>query len=204
MASVRDGEDDAWPLLQRLLIPVLRGLLFSVWRLQVSGLENIPRQGAVILACNHVSNADPPLVGCAAYPVRSLRYLAKVELFRVPVLGWLLRRGGAIALDRGRADVAAVRASLEVLSRGRCLLLFPEGTRSKSGRPGRPKSGVGFLSGKAGVPVIPTRVVNTRRFLRLSPLEVRFGKPLRFSGDPSDRGQCEAFSRLVMDVIFSL
>jgi len=204
MAVELDWEDSARPLMHRVVGPLGRGLLFTIWRLKVAGLEHIPRQGAAIVACNHVSNVDPPLVGFCAFPVRSLRYLAKAELFRVPLLGWFLREAGAIVVHRRRADVAAVRAALEVLSRGRCLLIFPEGTRSKDGRPGRPKTGVGFLAGKSGAPVVPARVVNTDRFLSLRRLEVRFGEPLRFSGNPADRSQCQAFAHLVMERIFSL
>ena len=200
-----DWEDDARPFLQRVAGFLGRGLLFSVWRLKVTGLEHVPRQGAAILASNHVSNIDPPLVGFAAFQIRSLRYMAKMELFRIPGMGWFLRHvAGAIPLDRGRPDLAAVRTALEILGRGRCLVIFPEGTRSKDGRPLRPRGGVGFLAGKTGVPVVPVRVVNTDRFLRLSRLEVRFGPPLRFSGDPADREQCQAFAHLVMDTVFSL
>jgi len=204
MAVALDWEEDARPIMYRTAGPLGRWLMMTFWRLQVSGLEHIPARGAVIVACNHVANVDPPLVGWAALPVRSLRYLAKRELFRVPVLGWFLRNVGAIPLDRGRSDVAAVRAALEVLGRGRCLLVFPEGTRSKDGRPGRPRGGVGFLAGRSGAPVVPARVVNTDRLLTFRPLAVRFGAPLRFTGDPADRGQCQAFAELVMGRVFSL
>jgi 1-acyl-sn-glycerol-3-phosphate acyltransferase len=204
MAIELDWEEDARPILYRTAAPLGRRIMMTVWRLKVSGLEHVPARGPVIIAGNHISFIDPPLVGWAALPKRSLRYLAKMELFRIPILGWFLRNVGAIALDRSRADVAAVRTALEVLGRGRCLLVFPEGTRSKDGRPLRPRSGVGFLAGKSGAPVIPARVVNTDRLLSLRPLEVRFGEPLRFSGDPGDRGQCQAFAELVMKRVFSL
>jgi len=199
-----DWEEDARPLMYRTAGPLGRWLMTAVWRLKVTGLSHIPAEGAVIVACNHISNVDPPVMGWAALPVRTLRYLAKMELFRIPGLAWFLRNVGAIALDRGRADVAAVRTALEVLARGRCLLIFPEGTRSQDGRPGRPKGGVGYLAGKSGAPVVPARVVNTDRLLSLRPIEVRFGDALRFSGDPTDREQCQAFARLVMDTVFSL
>lgn len=204
MAVELDWEEDARPILYRTAGPFGRWLMKTFWRLQVSGLEHIPAGGAVIIASNHISNVDPPLVGWAALPKRSLRYLGKRELFRIPVLGWFMRNVGVIPVDRGRADVGAVRTALEVLGRGRGLLVFPEGTRSKDGRPGRPRGGVGFLAGKSGAPVVPARVVNTDRFLAFQPLTVRFGEPLRFPGDPADRGQCQAFAELVMERVFSL
>lgn len=204
MKSDLDWEDDARPLLHRIVGPLGRLLLRWIWRLKVAGLENLPRQGAAIVACNHVSNTDPPVIGFAAYPVRSLRYLAKVELFRMPVVGWFMPRVGAIPLDRSRSDLTAVRTAVSVLEKGRCLVIFPEGTRYKAGRPGKPKAGVGFLAGKTGVPVVPARIVNSDRFLGLKPLEVRFGPPLRFDGDPADRRQCQDFAHMVMDTVFSL
>ena len=204
MAVELDWEDDARPFLHRLVAPFLRRLFLTFWRLRVSGLEHLPRQGAVIVACNHISNVDPPLVGACVFHERSLRYLAKAELFRIPFLGWFLRQVGCIPVERRRADVAAVRAALEVLSRGRCLLIFPEGSRSKDGRPGTPRPGVGFLAAKSGALVVPARVVNTDRLLSFGRLEVRFGKPLRFSGDPSDRSRCRDFAQLVMEAVFSL
>lgn len=204
MAVELDWEEDARPILYRTAGPFGRWLMTAVWRLKVSGLEHVPAQGAALIAGNHVSFIDPPLVGWAALPKRSLRYLAKMELFRIPILGWFMRNVGCIPLDRSRADVGAVRAALEVLGRGRCLLVFPEGTRSRDGRPGRPRGGVGFLAGKSGAPVVPARVVNTERFLSLGGLEVRFGEPLRFAGDPADRAQCQAFAELVMQRVFSL
>ena len=204
MAVELDWEEDARPIMYRTAGPFGRWLMMTFWRLQVSGLEHVPERGAFIIASNHISFIDPPLVGWAALPVRSLRYLAKRELFRIPLLGWFMRNVGVIPLDRGRADVGAVRTALEVLGRGRGLLVFPEGTRSKDGQPGRPRGGVGFLAGKSGAPVVPARVVNTDRFFIFRQLTVRFGEPLRFSGDPADRGQCQAFAELVMQRVFSL
>ena len=199
-----DWEDDARPFLHRIVGPLGRRLLDSVWGLKVAGLDNLPRQGAAIVACNHVSNADPLVIGFAVYPVRSLRYLAKVELFRVPVVGWFIHQVGAIPLDRSRADVAAVRSAVAVLDKGRCLAIFPEGTRSKDGRAGRPKAGVGYLAGQTGAPVVPARLVNTDRLLSFRSVEVRFGPPLRFAGDPGDRRRCQDFAHMVMDRVFSL
>ena len=82
--------------------------------------------------------------------------------------------------------------------------IFPEGTRSTDGRPGRPRSGMAFLAGKTGAQVVPARCVNTDRFARLAPIEVRFGAPMRFGGDPSDRAACLDFGQKVLDRIFTL
>ncbi|MDD5655683.1 MAG: lysophospholipid acyltransferase family protein [Elusimicrobia bacterium] len=204
MTAVLDWEDDARPWIPRLLAGLTALLARRVWRLRVVGLERVPRSGAVILACNHVSNADPPILGAAVFPARSPRFLAKIELFRAPGLGWLMRRGGAIPLDRGRPDVGAMRSCLEMLRRGRLVAVFPEGTRARRGRPLPPKTGVAFLAARSGAPVVPARIVGSDRLARLGRLEVRFGAPLRFEGDAADYRACRDFARLVMEAVFSL
>ena len=169
----------------------------------MSGLEHLPAGGPVILAGNHVSLLDGPLLALAASPRRYVRFLGKAELFRVPVLGWYLARSGSVPLDR-RGDVVAMRAALEILRGGGCLALFPEGTRSRTGLPGRPRAGVGFLAGLGGAVVVPARILNTGAFPWGRPLEVRFGAGLSFAGDARDREQCLAFAQRVMERVFAL
>lgn len=195
-------EEVSW--LRRFSAAVLTPALRAGWDLRVTGLENVPRTGAAIVACNHVSLVDGLALALAATPARALRFLGKAELFRVPVLGWYLRSVGMLPLDRGKGDVAAMRAALGILKGGGCLGLFPEGTRSKTGSPGRPKPGISFLAGQAAAPVVPARVVNTEKFPRLLPIEVRFGPSLRFEGDPRDRARCQAFAEAVMRRIAAL
>ena len=124
-------------------------LVRSGWQFAVSGLEHLPREGPLIVAGNHVDLIDGPLLAMAASSVRYMHFLGKAELFSIPILGWYLKRAGAIALDRHHGGVAAMRAAIDVLRRGGCLGLFPEGTRSKTGLPGRPKGGIGFLAGQS-------------------------------------------------------
>ncbi|MBI5631109.1 MAG: 1-acyl-sn-glycerol-3-phosphate acyltransferase [Elusimicrobia bacterium] len=198
------GELESEPLLRRGPALVAKWLARSVWRLKVSGLEHVPRRGPVILAANHVSLADGPVLAVAAGSVRSPHFLGKAELFLVPLLGWYLRRTGVIPLERRGGDISAMRAAVEHLRGGGCLALFPEGTRSKTGVPGAPKAGVSFLAGRTGAEVVPVRLVNTARAARLYPLEARFGPGLRFEGDIADRDACLAFARDVMAHILAL
>lgn len=195
---------EAIPLIRSAPSWLILRLSRAFWGLRVTGLENVPRTGPVIVAGNHVSNLDGPLLAAAAGPARNLRFLGKAELFRVPVLGWYLRRLGMIPLERSRGDVGALRAALELLRSGGCLGFFPEGTRSKTGLPLPPKGGVGFLAGQSGALVVPARLVNTARFPWGRPLEVRFGEGLRFAGDRRRREDCLAFARRVMDRVFAL
>ncbi len=205
-----DGRD--WPAddlgrasrLRRIANAAVLALIRAVWGLRVAGLEHVPARGPVILAANHVSNLDGPVLSVGASSVRCVRALAKVELFRVPVLGWFLRRMGTIPIDRRAGDVRALRAALEVLEAGGCLGVMPEGTRSKTGVPGRAKAGLGFLASVSQAAVVPARIVNTERCWRLRPLEVRFGPAMRFQGPAGDRQACRKFAQDVLDRVFTL
>lgn len=175
----------------------------AFWGFTVTGLENVPEEGGVILAGNHVANADGVLIAVAVAPKRFMRGLGKQEVFKVPLLGWWLKANGQIPLDR-RGDVGAMRAAVSVLKDGGCLLVLPEGTRSKTGKPGPAKAGLGFLAGVSGAPVIPVHIIGTDRWPRASRVELRFGPGVRFTGDPSDREASLAFGRDVMSRIFAL
>ena len=111
---------------------------------RVEGLENIPKDGALIIAGNHLSNADPPAIGAFAGLVRDSRFMAKKELFQIPVLGWFFRRCGYISVDRKRTigDFGALEGAINALNKGESVVMFPEGTRSKTGKPQKPKSGI--------------------------------------------------------------
>ena len=177
--------------------------LHRLWEVRVSGLEHLPPAGRLIVAANHCSWMDPVLVGLTVSRVRSPRFLAKEELFRNLLAAWLFRHCGVISLTRGRGDVSAMRSALEVLEAEGCMVLFPEGTRSRTGVPLRPKPGLGFLARRARVPVVPARVWNTERFPARMPLRIKFGPPLRFEGG-DDSKSYQAFADRVMETVFRL
>ena len=127
--------------------------------LEVRGREHVPKRGAFILACNHVSYLDPPLVG-AACP-RRMCFLAQADLYQRPLLGAFLRSIGAIALRRNETDLGAIRAALWRLREGQPIAIFPEGGRQVSGKLGEAKRGVGLLAISAQVPIIPVLVSGT-------------------------------------------
>lgn len=181
---------------------LIRELLQNIWGLKVTGLEHVPRSGPALLACNHASFLDPPLLACAIDEVRRPYYLGKKEVFENPLWAWLFRSTGVIPLDRARADHAAMRAALDVLETGGMLTIFPEGTRVKPGETRAPKAGVGFLAARAKAPVLPARVLGTR-WPWSFPIEVRFGPPLPPPADDS-REAAHDFAVQVMRTIYSL
>ncbi len=133
-------------------------------RIRVEGLERIPRTGAVILAANHISNADPVVAGAwitEALHRRRIHWLGKRELFDWPLFGWVAAHGGVHPVDRGNADVEAFRLATRILERGHVLLAFPEGTRSPTGELQEAKDGLAMLAMRTGAQIVPIGINNT-------------------------------------------
>ncbi len=172
--------------LYRLSRALLRILfrLFNRW--EVSGQEHVPRSGGVLLIANHSSYSDPPIVG-AACP-RPVNFMAKADLFHIPLLAGFIRRTHAFPVARGSADRAALRRAVRLLRDGKVLLIFPEGTRSSDGRLKDLEMGAAFIALSGRAQVVPTAIVGADRLLpRGKPLllpaklRVRFGPPLDLS-----------------------
>jgi 1-acyl-sn-glycerol-3-phosphate acyltransferase len=173
-----------------VLYPILKRSLAGVggvwFRLSATGTDRVPREGPLLIASNHVSLLDPPLVGCMC--PRELDYMAKAELFRIPGLGGLIRRLNAHPVDRTGSDSAALRLALRLLEGGRALLVFPEGTRGVEGRLQAARAGAGMLAALSKAPVVPVYVQGTGRALprgavvpRPARVTVTFGTPIRFT-----------------------
>jgi cytidylate kinase len=157
-----------------------RAIARVLFRLRIEGLHHLPRQGGFILAANHASLLDPPLMGLCA--TRRLGYLAKEELFTIPGLKQLIEAMGAIPIHRSGPDRLGIEAAKSVLTRGCGLLLFPEGTRTRSGALGPARPGVSMLAAESGVVVIPAHIQGTWRLgsaiFRRPRVVVRFGPAL--------------------------
>lgn len=157
---------------------------FHVWfRLSRIGREHIPAQGPLILAANHRSFLDPFVIGTMVR--RPIYYMAKRELFSHRLVAWYLNNLGAFPIDRGAGDSDAMATARAVLERGDCVVVFPEGSRTRPGGLGRPRRGVGRLALETGAPVVPIAVIGTqdvRRGWRIRPHKVRLraGRPLTF------------------------
>jgi len=157
----------------------------TLWPLKISGLKNVPKTGPAIIVCNHLSMVDPFVVGFAAH--RGVSFMAKEELFSVPVVGFLIRKVGAFPVDRSRRDPSSMRVALSVLKDGDLLGMFPEGTRSTTGEMLEMRTGAIRIASRTRTPIIPASVVNTDRalppghFIRPARIAVRFGPPLELT-----------------------
>ena len=148
-------------------------------RWEVSGRENMPQTGPVVIVCNHVSLWDPIVVGVAVN--RQVHFMAKEELFRYPVFGRILYRLGAFPVKRGKIDRGAIKKSMEVLRKGEVLGIFPEGHRSKSGKLEQFAEGAVHLAIKYNALILPVGVVGTKGMFRkgrFHPFRVNIGSPV--------------------------
>jgi 1-acyl-sn-glycerol-3-phosphate acyltransferase len=153
--------------------------------LEVVGRERVPASGGVIVAANHVSYLDIPIVGCSL--ARRADFLAKAELFQHPVVGWFFKRLGGVPIRREGVDRNALAEVERRLAAGHVVVMYPEGTRSPDERLREPRPGVGMLAVRTGVPVVPAYVAGTgeawpagARWLRSRPITVVFGEPMRW------------------------
>ncbi len=196
-----------YALLKAMVVVMMR----LYWRVEGRGAQHVPATGPVLLVANHSSLLDPPFI--AGVIRRPVSFLAKAELFRIPLFGRLIRALNAHPVRREGGDPAALRAALRVLGRGGALLLFPEGTRGREGelRPGKP--GAGMLALLSGAAVVPVYVGGSgqswprgRRFPRPAKVTVTFGPPLALAGqDRANRRESyEAASQAMMAAIARL
>ena len=162
-----------------LVFPLFRGL----FRGSTEGLEHVPMQGPLVVAANHGSHLDPPLLGHALG--RPVAFMAKAELFAIPLLGRVIRACGAYPVRRGASDREAIRTATAKLEEGWATGVFLDGTRQSDGRVNDPLPGAALLSARSGAPLLPVAIVNShralgsgRRWPRLVPLQLRVGAPI--------------------------
>ncbi|SDW58285.1 1-acyl-sn-glycerol-3-phosphate acyltransferase [Marininema mesophilum] len=146
--------------------------LFFRW--EIEGAGNIPVEGPVVICCNHINNLDPPLLGSSVS--RKVHFMAKKELFSIPLLGRLLPSLGAYPISRGSGDRGALKKSLELLKEGRVLGIFPEGTRSKTGQLGKGHTGAAFITLRSDAVIVPGAITGPYRIFRR--VKIVFGEPI--------------------------
>ncbi len=164
------------------------------------GHEHFPKTEGVLLCSNHIDNLDPPIVGITA--PRPVSFMAKEELFNVPILGNVVKRLKAFPVKRGMSDREALRVGLKLLKNGEVLGLFPEGTRSKDGSLGKGLAGAGFFALRSNAAVVPCAIIGPYKpFKRLT---VVYGKPIDMDSLREQKASAEDATEVIMNSIKEL
>jgi 1-acyl-sn-glycerol-3-phosphate acyltransferase len=170
-------------------------------RLRSYGTERVPREGGLVLALNHFSWLDPPAFG--AVSPRTIRYMAKIEAHRVPGLGQMIRGFGAFSVRRGESDREAVRLMRQLVRDGEAVGLFVEGTRQRTGVPGKAQPGAALAAVQEDAPVVCGVIHGTEtwRLGNFRPVSIAWSEPLRFDGLPKNaRGYREASTEIEREI----
>lgn len=180
-------------MIARLLV-WLRGV-------KTEGLSNVPREGAVIIAANHLSSWDPIVI--AAVIDRPIHYMGKEELFEHELLAGLLKSVYAFPVKRGAPDRKALKQALDVLEQQSVLGIFPEGTRSKTGELAKPHHGIAMISLKGNATVVPVACIGTDRFcsIRRPAVTVRFGQPVKYEEYYNSRLSATVLEEVSKDIM---
>lgn len=157
-------------LLYWIILPIVWVLARILWRIEVVGMEHykaVHDGRAFVIASNHIANLDPVFIAVAVVDWSRMCILAKEELFKNPFIGWFLRCMGAVAIDRGKGDTTTLEKVTSDCRKGRGVLIFPEGTRTKNGKLGTLKSGAFVIAGAAGADMLPCRIIYSTKDGRL-------------------------------------
>ncbi len=159
-----------------------------IYRVRAIGVENVPREGALVLAPNHFSQMDHFFAGL--YLRRKIRFMAKSQMFGPPVLTYIYKHGGVFPVRRGHHDEEAIATAYEILAQEEMLLVYAEGGRSRSSEMGKPKPGIGRIALESGAPIVPVAIHGSARVrgwkrLHFPKVTVQFGKPMTFPVEPS-------------------
>src|SRR5215469_9222292 len=168
-----------------------------IYRVRAIGIENVPKDGPLVLAPNHFSQMDHFFIG--VYLKRKIRFMAKSQLFGPPVLTYIYKHGGVFPIRRGHHDEEAIETARILVEQGEMLLVYAEGGRSRSGELGEPKPGIGRIALETGAPIVPVALHGSERVrgwkrLRFPRVTLQFGESLSFpvEAEPSRERQLEA------------
>jgi 1-acyl-sn-glycerol-3-phosphate acyltransferase len=187
---------------------IVSPMLYSYLRGRVHGVEHVPKQGAIVVVSNHASDFDPPLLSCAVQ--RPVSYMAKEELFQVPILSQAIQLYGAYPVKRGSPDRSAIRAALTKLEAGWAVGIFLSGTRTLDGRIPFAKLGAAMIAAKTQAPLLPVSLWGTQRIMvkgstipRSVPITIRIGSVITPS-PTTDRAELEAVTQQCVEAIHQL
>ena len=172
-------------LLYKLIALFIRIVCFINGGLTVKGKENIPSEGGVLIAANHISYLDPPIIG-AVLPRRGT-FMARKGLFKMPILGTIIKPA-AFPIDREKPRPSTIKEAVRRLKNNETIIMFPEGSRSETGELMEAKRGIGMIAGMSRVPVIPTLIVGSNKvlpvdakWLKRAKMTIVFGKPIYYT-----------------------
>lgn len=198
--SLEDRRKNRWFRFLYIVIGIYYNIIHPV---RAVGRENIP-EGPAVICPNHTTAGDPFYVVFAFGIRHPLRAMAKIQIMRVPVIGWILSRAGVFGVDRGHADLKAVKTALKTLKDGNKLLLFPEGTRVHEGEDVAAKTGAAMFAARTGAPLLPVYITPKKR--RFRPCTVVIGEPFTpaFEGRKPTSQELDAITDELMDRIHAL
>jgi 1-acyl-sn-glycerol-3-phosphate acyltransferase len=179
---------------------LVKVVLKPFYRFEIIGKENIPQSGAVLVCSNHIDNLDPPVVGMT-FP-RPVHFMAKEELFKLPVFGAILKNVRAFPVKRGMSDREALRKGINILKEGNVLGLFPEGTRSKDGKLGKGLAGAGFFALRTKADVIPCAIIGPYKLF--GKVKIVYGQPVKMEALREEKASAEYVTDQIMDSIQQL
>lgn len=193
-----------WNIFSFIVRLLLYIVFVLIYRVHIEGKENIPQKGSIIVAPNHKSYFDPPLVG-VAFRKRLVHYMAKAELFKNPVFGWILKMCGTFPVKRGKVDQSAIRQAIKLIRDGHILGIFPEGTRIKKDELGRFHSGMASLAMMTGTNILPVAIVGSKTMpKRGKHLAVLIGKPIEVKKEKPDSEKIKKLNEIVKKEIEQL
>jgi 1-acyl-sn-glycerol-3-phosphate acyltransferase len=155
---------------------ITKAIFSLMFRVKINGYENFP-EGSFMLCANHTSNWDPAII--VAFIKRKVHFLGKAELFKNPVLKYILTKAGMIPIKRGQADLGAIKSAISVLNEGNVLGIFPSGRRNKILEKGQAKSGAALIGARCGCKVVPVSIISTYKLF--SKITINIGKPIDLS-----------------------
>lgn len=188
----------------RILAVICRGFFSLFFRVEYKGLENVPEEGPLLVCCNHISLLDMFLI--AHRIPRRVYFMAKKELFKIPVVNYIIKVLGAFPVNRGHGDLNAAKTVLKLLSEGKAVGIFPEGTRYKKSKTRvKPKSGAVLFAMESGAPVLPVGIFGDYRIF--SRMKVVYGKPYKIERNDREKpgkADLQNMADELMNKIYSL
>lgn len=183
-------------MLYKIVRGLIRPIVYLLYRPKVEGKENFPKTGKVIIYSNHISLMDPIVIACTL--PRRIYFMAKAELFKNPVFGFILKNVGAFPVKRGTADLSAIKNSLQVLKDGKVFGIFPEGTRGKQGEIQHFSHGVASIAHRSKAQIVPIAIVGEYKLFR--PMRIIIGRPLEFDHYFAQKSSTELLESMSLDM----